>query len=183
MRVEATGREDARGDGGARAAFADRDDRLVTRKVGSRRVRAGGTGCSGCLRCSPCRARLSRGRRSARRLSRAGRRALDGDELELLRAAAEHVAGDVEKPDRAQPADRGRRLGLVRRATTTGWTSSSTNAAFVAKRVPETGTLSAPERWPAANASTGLHVEHLRAFWRGSELCRLGRRRRRTARG
>ena len=111
----------------------------------SHRARAGGTGCSGCPRCSRCRARPSRGRRSARRRSaRRSSSSLDGDELERLRAAAEHVAGDVEEADRAQPADRLGRLAPRPSATTTAGSSSSTNAAFVEKRVPETGTLSAP---------------------------------------
>ena len=69
---------------------------------------------------------------------------VDRHELERLRAAAEHVAGDVEDRDGAKTADGVPRLVLVRRGDHDGPFGSSTNAAFVAKRVPETGTLTAP---------------------------------------
>ena len=42
--------------------------------------------------------------------------------------------------------------------------------------MPATGTLSAPGRWPSANAADGAHVQHLRRVGRHGELLGLGLR-------
>ena len=95
----------------------------------------------------------------------------------VSRAASEHVAGDVEDADRAQTANRVGRLVRVRRdddhrARRRGRTPPSSRS-----RVPETGTLSAPAWWPAANASTGRTSRICAPSRRWSELVRLRLRR------
>ena len=153
--VEAVRCEDARRDRGARAGLADGDDRPVPRKVGlTEREQAvrdvaaprdvAGVALVLLAHVDELRACLEE------RVE-----LFDRDEVERLRTAAEDVALDLEMADRVEAAHRAVRPRPRPGPTRRRGLASTTNAAFVEKRVPETGTLNAPATWPAANASTG----------------------------
>ncbi len=143
--VVAPSGEDARCDRGARPGLADRDERSVGRELdgAEREETVGDVAAAGDV------ARIALVLLAD--VDQLGARLedlvelLDPDELEVLRAATEDVPRDVEDADRAQVSASPRADSASSAATTTsGCCESSTNAAFVENRVPETGTLTAP---------------------------------------
>ena len=151
------GAEDARGDRRARARLADRDDRQRAAEAVLRRLP----------------------RDAVRDVAAARDEALVAlvrlADVEQLDPAVSEPALELLDRRPARPARRRRlrasrrrrrsRRRAARRAARSASASSAasmhdgrsgrTNAAFVAKLEPETGTLTAPGRWPAANACAG----------------------------
>ena len=175
--VVAARAQDAGRDRGPGAAFADRHHRSVGGEVGAARrqqpvgdVAAAGDVARVALVLLAHVDHLGAGRDQRLEL-------VDGDRR---RCARRRRRGRTRRRRRRRPSGgRGSRARPRRRsprARRPARPASSTNPAFVAKLVPETGTLTAPGRWPARCAPTGRTSRSCASCRRCGELLRERRR-------